>query len=100
MKTDVTYAFISGALFVYVYTTPENKKEKELQEEYTKAVRGILDKKLKGDEKELTEDHSLLGINYNDKVDKSINIIVSRVVRTVCNEFDVDFKLKIKKVEE
>lgn len=100
MKTDVTYGFVSGAIFIYVYATPENSTDKKYLEEYQKAVQGMLDFKLKGDNKELTDDHSLLGINYTSKIDNNIQRIIKRVVKTACTEFEVNFKLKIHKVEE
>lgn len=100
MKTDVTYGFVSGALFVYVHVEPENSKEKGVKDEYLKAVNGIIEHKLKGDQKELEDDHAILGVNYNQQIDKNIQRIISRVVKTACVEFEVDFKLRIKKVEE
>jgi len=97
MKIDVTYAFISGALFVYTDSTAENSIEKQLVKNFGDAVQFMIRDKLKGLD---TDDGNFLGINFNEEKQKNVEIIIKRVVNTVSIEFKCPFKLNIKYVRD
>jgi hypothetical protein len=97
MKTDITYSYVYNSLIIFVNGEPENEYEKENRKMYEKAVKDVLERKLLGSE---DDDGNFLGINFEDNKRKNIEREMKRVVKTICNDLKMEFKLKINFITE
>jgi len=97
MKTDITYGWVSGALFIYVDAIPETDYDKEIQGEYVVLVQQMIDGKLKGTE---YDDGNFMAVNFDSVKKDHLNEIIYRVVNTISMEYDIPFKARVIHVKE
>lgn len=97
MKTDVTYAWVSGALFIFVDAKAETKAEKAIVDEYIVIVQKMIENKLKGGE---YDDGNFMAVNFDSVKKKQLETVIYRAINTVCREYDIPFKARAIYVKE
>jgi len=98
MYVYVNYGFVSGAVFVFSDSKPENEKEKSFHSEYNEAIEEMIKGKIKTDTD--NDESNLIHSKFNSMTKLQLETIILRVIKTVSLDFGCEFKALLKHIEE